>query len=304
MQNQKYDAWLHWYINMRCNLNCAYCFFNLLKKRAKLKSVDTKKIVKTLDETGKVFRIYLTGGGEPFLVRNIIELCEGITKKHYLFINSNLTSNKFKDFARKINPERVLGIHASLHIEELLKKNLVDKYVENYHILKEKGFTIFSVAIAYPPLLEKVDEYYRFFQKKGILFYYEPYYGNFLGKKYPYSYTPEEISAFHLKNACKNTFNQKNKICNAGYNVAIVAGNGNIYPCVNIYQNLGNIYKKIQFNDQLIKCPVKSCACPLNQYDISLFKKSLENKNINTKIHNGLVNYIGQLIVYANIEFS
>ena len=238
------------------------------------------------------------------MVRNIIELCEGITKKHYLFINSNLTSNKFKDFARKINPERVLGIHASLHIEELIKKNLVDKYAENYHTLKKKGFPVFSVAIAYPPLSEKKIENYFFFQKKGILFHYEPFYGYFLGKKYPDSYTPKEISIFRFKNDCKNTFYQKGKICNAGYNAAIVAGNGNIYPCLNIYHNLGNIYKKIRYNNKLIKCPVKSCEFPLNQYDISLFKKSLKNKNINTTIHSGLINYIGKSIVKANIEFS
>jgi MoaA/NifB/PqqE/SkfB family radical SAM enzyme len=304
MQQQKYDAWLHWYINMRCNLDCSYCFFNILKKSAKIKSVDVKKIVKTLDETGKIFKIYLTGGGEPFLVRNIIEFCVEITKKHYFFINTNLTSNKFKEFADVINPERVIGIHASLHIEELFKKKLIEKFLENYYALGEKGFLIFSRVVAYPTLFEKADYYDSFFRDKGIYFDYEPYYGYFSGKKYPDSYTPEELAAFRFANNCKNTFYQKDKICNAGYNAAIVTGNGNVYPCYNVYQNLGNIYKKIKLSDQLIKCPAKSCSCPINEYDKLLFEKAMENKEINAKIHSGLVNYIGQLIVKSNLELS
>lgn len=68
--------------------------------------------------------------------------------------------------------------------------------------------------------------------------------------------------------------NQKGQLCNAGYNVCIITTKGNIVPCYKIHKRIGNIYKKIEFNDKLIRCPFKTCYCPLNIYDPYLFEKA------------------------------
>jgi MoaA/NifB/PqqE/SkfB family radical SAM enzyme len=73
MEKEKHNAWLLWMIGMRCNLDCEYCFENPMKKTAKPTAVDIDKFMNTLDKTGKTFRIFMTGGGEPSLIPNFRE---------------------------------------------------------------------------------------------------------------------------------------------------------------------------------------------------------------------------------------
>jgi MoaA/NifB/PqqE/SkfB family radical SAM enzyme len=283
MDNFFYDAWLHWTINLRCNLDCKYCFPNLMKKIAKIKTINIGKVVKTLDETNKIFKISFTGGGEPFLVSNINELCYEITKKHYIAFNSNLTVKKIKEFAANINPEKVLQSIASLHIEELFARKLVSNYIENFHLLKSKGIDLLSSAVAYPELINKADYYKEFFFKNGVEFFFVPFIGRYNKKYYPKAYTDEELKVFNISRDSLICYSQKNKICNVGYNVGIINYNGKIYTCNDLMKKYGNIYKKIKFHNFIVKCPKNNCSCPLNLLDMPLFNKAVETKDMKIK---------------------
>ena len=97
-------------------------------------------------------------------------------------MNTNLTSIKIRNFANKIDPDRVLSIIASLHIKELERTRLLDNYIQNYHLCKEKGFNIIASAVGYPPILKEIEKYKEFFQEKGIDLIWDPYYGRFNSK--------------------------------------------------------------------------------------------------------------------------
>ena len=58
----------------------------------------------SINKTNKIFKIEFTGG-EPFLIPNIIEACEELTKKHYIEIISNFTSDRITEFCRVRSPE-------------------------------------------------------------------------------------------------------------------------------------------------------------------------------------------------------
>ncbi|MCK5590766.1 MAG: hypothetical protein KAI72_02300, partial [Candidatus Pacebacteria bacterium] len=60
-------------------------------------------------------------------------------------------------------------------------------------------------------------------------------------------------------------------------NAAVVFSNGDVYPCHQIKNKIGNVYKEINFINEIINCPSKNCGCPLNKYDEYLFEKSLKN---------------------------
>ncbi len=275
--NAPYDAWLHWNVTRKCNFDCEYCFSHDKNVTSEApKKIDVEKLLSVLNKTGKSFRVGFTGG-EPFLVPNFLESAGALTEEHFISINTHLTSSKIKEFAEAIPHEKVLFIQASLHFDELEKRNLKSRFIENYSLLKERGFNIFAEAVAFPPFISRLEEFREFYEKEGIDFSFGVFIGIYDGKKYPESYTDKEISAFGLYASEQRKFLQKGNLCNAGFNTAVLFSNGNVFPCFQIKEKLGNVYEKIDFYDAPITCPARQCGCPLNLYDEYLFERALKS---------------------------
>jgi len=281
MKEEDYDVWLHWYITYRCNLDCKYC---LNKPKGitdmNISEVDVTSMIKMLDATKKIFKIGFTGG-EPFLVPNIIEACEELTKKHYVSFNTNLTCQKIKEFAERIDPAKVSFIIASLHIDELERLNIVDRYISNFKYLLKKGFNMIADAVAYPEGVSKLDEYKKLFNKERINLKFSAFQGTYKGKKYPFSYTEEEMRIFNLNKEFIDIHYPEGKLCNAGYNFGIVDPEGNVFKCLHIKDKIGNIYENINFKE-IGLCPLKFCECP-PKYDKYLFEKAIKENKLDNK---------------------
>jgi MoaA/NifB/PqqE/SkfB family radical SAM enzyme len=270
---QKYDAWLHWNISSQCNFDCNYCFGKTPFIKQTINSIDVKKLIKTLNQNNKIFRISFTGG-EPFLIPNIVDACASITERHFISLNSNLILPGIEKFAKLILNERVLFIHASLHIEELIKTNLLNRFIGNFKLLRECGFNIFSEAVADPSLLETDIIFIRkYLDEHNISFSFGPFIGFKNGKRYPEEYTHNELALFRLQNEDFNKFKQKGSICNAGFNAAVVYPSGSVHSCFQLKEKLGNIYEMINFKNEPAICPAGRCDCPLNYYDPHLFNE-------------------------------
>ena len=273
--NQHYDAWLHWDATKRCNLDCEYCFGKITDPNVKVNPIDVEKLITTLDKIGKIFRISFTGG-EPTMIPNFIEAVKVITGKHYVSLNTNLITKNLLEIINNVDPKRILHIHASLHYDELVKKNLLERFINNFKLLQKSGFNIYAEVVAYPPITKRLNELESTMRSVEIDFEYAPFYGKFDDKVYPESYTESELKLFNLSNENISCHLQKGELCNAGYNAAVVFSNGNVYPCHQIKEKMGSIYERINFNGTLVKCPSKRCGCPLNKYDEYLFAKSID----------------------------
>ena len=278
----KYDVWLHWSVSEQCIMNCEYCSSGRGVTRGPRASIDIPNLIKTLDKTNKIFRIGISGGGEPFLVPNLVDACLEITKKHYLSFNSNFAEKGVRDFIQRIDPKRVLYVIASCHIKALERRNLLETFFDNYLLAKEKGINIQAVEVAYPALMPEIDKYRELFASKGIQLDFNEFCGRYNDKDYPKSYTDEELDAFGFTRPTVNTHypdsDKQKRLCNAGYNVAYVNSQGDITPCEPIKRIIGNIYEKIEFQKDIMLCPFKSCSCPLYLYDEKLFLKA-KNEN-------------------------
>lgn len=273
--NQHYDAWLHWDATKRCNLDCEYCFGKITDPYVKINSIDVEKLMNTLDKTGKIFRISFTGG-EPTMIPNFIEAVKVITDKHFVSFNTNLIAKNLLGIIDNVDPRKILHIHASLHYDELIKKNLLDIYINNFKLLRKNKFNIYAEVVAYPPSINRFSELESIMKEVELDFEYAPFYGKFEEEVYPESYTESELRLYNIPNEAINCYSQKGELCNAGYNAAVVFSNGNVYPCHQIKEKIGNIYKQINFSKSLVKCPSKRCGCPLNKYDEYLFEKSID----------------------------
>ena len=165
----KCDIEVNWLLNVYCNYDCRYCYCRgTNKKKAFRGDPDTAKIVKAFDQSGLKWLIYMSGG-EPFFYPNFIELCKGLTKRHMISINTNLSHNKVYEFADTIDPQRVRCLHISVHIEELQKLGLVDEFIKKYRYLQEKGFYVFASYVMYPAFLQRFDRDYAYFKEQGII---------------------------------------------------------------------------------------------------------------------------------------
>ncbi len=274
MNKNNYDAWLQWNVTNRCNLECEYCFSTPPKPKNDIPPIRINELIRTLEASGLIFRIGFTGG-EPFLVPNFVKAALAITDKHFISINTNLTLPSVKVFADKINPEKVLFIHASFHYSELTAKNLLQTYLDNYSILRNSGFEIYAEEVAYPPHLERLKKDSELLSSLGIELRFGAYYGFYKGRRYPESYSAAEIEEFSLPKSEIDKFKQKGVLCNAGFNVGTVYSKGQIKPCFQYHENIGNVYKEISFKPELIRCNAEYCGCPLNLYDLYLYEKAL-----------------------------
>ncbi len=283
---QGYNAGLYWSLTNRCNLDCTYCITACSdKKTASIPKIDISSFIATLEKANRIFKISFIGGGEPFLVPNLVEACIEITKKHYVAFNTNLTTSQIKKFAGTIDPNRVTRIVASVHIKELEKRKLLRVYIDNFLLLKERGFDIGAKAVAYPALLKEIKKYKQFFKENKIELGFVPFFGNYAGKKYPFSYTRDELEDFGLNQSANikelglhqshKLKYRRHKVCNAGYNAGEIDAEGNVYICQYIKMRMGHIYKDIEFRSGIIICPFKSfCRCALYKMDTYLFEKA------------------------------
>lgn len=281
-----YDAWLHWYVTNRCFLDCDYCGTNQsgLRLKGEVEPIRIEALIRTLDATGKTFRISFTGGGEPFMVPNLLEACREIVKKHWISFNSNMAHKSAGPFFEAIDPGRVLQVLASCHIKALERAKLVDLFAENVRICRRRGIPIRAEEVGHPSLVPEAGKYRDAFAARGVDLHFGPFSGFFEGKKYPQSYTDDELAILGMGAEIRSHYVEHNRrglfLCNAGYNAAIVRPNGDVFPCDHIPKRIGNVYEKIGFSRRMTRCPVRYCSCPLYKYDPPLFAAARREKRL------------------------
>jgi len=270
-----YQAWLHWSLTNSCNFNCDYCFGYDHHGGFVPQPIDISTVLKSLATSGLIFRIGFTGNGEPFLIPNFTELCTAIAQKHYLTINTNLTSPLISEFARQPGlKEKVLTIFASVHFGELTKRDLWNRFLDNYQLLKSSGFKIKLTAVGWPGFIGGIEFELALLHKIGAEIEFEPFLGSYAKQKYPESYSADELAYFGLTAEDSAKFEQKEKLCNAGYNTGIITPTGKVKACFQENITLGSIYTGFSFKTEMLTCRHKICGCPLKVYDAGLFDRA------------------------------
>jgi MoaA/NifB/PqqE/SkfB family radical SAM enzyme len=285
----KYDKVVYWHLGPSCNFSCEYCisaqpasnfglsalrkiYHKLLLIRRKsggATRLDSQKVVSWLKEIGGVFNIIFTGGGEPFLSPGFVSACEGITRTHFVSIITNFVLPAVVEFSQRIDPSRVIFVNASLHIDQLEKRKLMGKYIDNCHLYKNKGFSVGATVVAYPGLRDKIKKYREDFYRYGIDFRCIHFSGWYKNRYYPDAYTKEDIELYQLD---ETMFKKPPRLCNAGHNVCVMLENNHIVPChCMAYHKIGSLFSKVNWNDKLINCNQKYCGCPFYFYEKDLF---------------------------------
>ena len=88
-----YDVEADWQLLNTCNYRCGYCFFPADTLGEKLKAAGTSEEWATaFGRTGLTWLLHITGG-EPSIYPHFADLCERITREHFISLNSNMNSS-------------------------------------------------------------------------------------------------------------------------------------------------------------------------------------------------------------------
>jgi len=272
---------------MACNFRCTYCFNppSIRNAEPALHGANDQW-EEGFDATGKTWLIHTTGG-EPFGISGFVALCERLTRRHFLSINSNLSYRSADDFAQSIHPGRVHYIHASLHYEEQQRRASLDAFMARVHKLRDAQFNVLVSQVMTPQMVDNFPAVSACLESHGLSVIPKILRGRFGGKNYPDGYTAdhrarirEYLAAARLKYAAViermkepptiHMFSDSHllngigsyhgKRCGSGYNFVRIAPDGTVYRCGS-GKRLGNLLLK---NVRLLNGPKRCNAsyCP------------------------------------------
>ncbi len=197
----QYQIEADWHLLNTCNYRCKYCFSTPASLGEKLRTHGSARQWRAaLDATGLVWLLHMTGG-EPSIYPNFVELCELLTERHYISINSNLTNASLGEFARRIDPARVSFINAGLHLVEREGRKDTDVYLRHAELLRAKGFTVFASLVASPAALARFGDAVALLGPIGFYPIPKLLRGPFEGKIYPNAYSDLDRIRFRLRAA-------------------------------------------------------------------------------------------------------
>lgn len=266
---------LDWNFNRICNFKCRYCVND---PDDRIDVGPTAELVREFLKRLKREYSWILTGGEVFLNKDFVKICQLLTEKSQISINSNL-SQSVDDFVKSINPERVNFIVASLHIEERKRLNNQQQLVDNINKLRESGFRrIFLIQVCDEYSLSIYDEIYEWFQKRGI--YVVPRFCK-SSKWFSMYYTDEQLRKIkYYRDLCYQDreirdnkvaiidYNSKSKgkLCKAGYSYLMSDSSGVVKECWSSHKFFGNLYGPLYFDENRIYdspkvCPYEFCEC-------------------------------------------
>lgn len=264
----------------RCNYNCPYCLINTkinyANRYPKSNEYDYREWIIALNRF-PCSLIYISGG-EPLIFPGLTDMIKAISKKHLIgSLNTNLSSDINK--LMKINQKKILSVAASFH------PHMTDKeaFAKKVMMLKKIGFIVKVSLVAYPEILDSIDDFKVYFlEKLGVEFIIEPY----LDPAYEYSDEEKRIVKKYVKTGRKIGYDfndDRPKRCYAGSKYFMIIPNGDVYTCYagfyndtssihNRYSKKGSFYLGNLFDGTFKKISTrKICSIPCSEAcDISL----------------------------------
>ena len=175
-----------------CNYHCPYCYVpSLVNKGSKTRYSLDEWQKGFLDSFGTNQRLtFYLSFGEPTLARHFVATLEmiGSHKQWDLVITSNLST----DLRRLEKTELVQGgrlqINASFHPTETTR----ERFLEKLQQLRGMGIECPIVYVAYPPLLERLEDDISYFGREQFFVHVRRFRGRYKNGLYPESYSADQ----------------------------------------------------------------------------------------------------------------
>lgn len=282
-------TWDLWYA---CNYRCSYCWWEMdqlwdvLAKQHKV--LPPEQWVAVWD---RIHSLYGTArlevlGGEPLLYPRVGELLEGLSRRHFVQVTTNLSPSpeKLSRILDRVSPDRV---HFNLSFHPQF--TTLDIFLQKALLLKGAGFEPAVLCVTWPPFLSELASYRKQFRDRGIPFTLMIFQGRWEGKTYPEDFTVEESSLIQsLMSAPSQELKEAEvryrlerqetlgKLCHSGRVYANVKGNGDVFRCGQDAfgrHPIGSIFDPaFRLFDIPKPCPYERCSCLEFKYLDEIFE--------------------------------
>lgn len=269
----KFELEFDWHLTNRCNFDCVYCHPQIKRvlNTPNRHNYSNKHILKAYDSLGKICCIHMSGG-EPFLFPDFVGFCKKLTEKNYISINTNFSLPLVKKFADEIDPEKVIGIYAALHVLERERLGFsMEDFAEDIVLYQNKGFNIIVFYVLYPPLLNRFTTDSDKLRAMGVKNVAGKIFKGVYNKKlYPLGYSEKErrmIASFKddykpSKSYLDGEMFFQGRLCDAGRRLFKVDVDGNVRRCASTPGSIGNLYKgTLKINEKSMPCQAKRALC-------------------------------------------
>ena len=170
---QHYGTPYYVYISLSniCNANCRFC--GVHKNKEKLNKLDIKKLIDELSELGTRY-IHFTGGGEPFINKDIVEYIEYADSKQIkvVFISNGLALDE--EIIQRITPSVAfcffsIDSHlASIHNDLRRTESLFETVTHNINLIKKHNSEI-KIVLNHVVNTKNIDDFDKFIQMKSYV---------------------------------------------------------------------------------------------------------------------------------------
>jgi len=290
---RKFPYRINWEITHQCNFSCPYCSGYETINKTHPAIYSPHDLSAFFDKTG-VSWLLLISGGEPFLYPHFVDVCYNLSRNHHLQITTNLSCHEVYEFADKINPEKVFNISASYHRYERAMTESHNDFLDKCRYLQKKGFNLIVNFVAYPPLIDTVENDIGFFESEGFDTMLFGYRGLYNGKNYPYEYNEKELELLEkyavddteIKIAT-NSLNYYGLYCEAGSHYFCINQNGDIGRCFTLPKKIGNLFESdFPMNKKPYPCIAKQCKdCYNGPASITMQKASKLNIYLEKRLY-------------------
>lgn len=247
-----------WEITYRCNLNCQHCYQTGPTEDSEL---STQKIFSVLDELADLGCLYITfTGGEIFIREDFFEIAEYARQKDFavrIFTNGTLIDENMADRIKRLNP---LTVEISLYAADPLVHESItripgsfEKTVNAFKLLNKRNIRTVVKTTFMQNNLYEFDKLNQFAKSINSLF-------NFSFTVIPKIDGSKEVIKLRLTEAqLKELFTAQRwlvneieeggvrvyePLCAAGFNSLYISPYGEIFPCVVLRENCGNVKEK------------------------------------------------------------
>jgi hypothetical protein len=249
-----------WKITSRCDYGCSYC---LDREAPAERPVTPEALLRGLLRHGDRWVLGITGG-EPFEVPELGARCRELSRHVLLTVDTHLgLGPAVEDFARQVDPARVLDLHVTLHPAQVAARGGLEPFLERVVMLRERGFPVMVVSVLQPGGLAAFEDLERRSLRRGVHLSPKPLKGERDGLSYPWAYRAAE-RRFLLRRrpwARVHPFPSRGLPCWAGSRLVRVAEDGTVSRCVGDLRPLGPIDEGFDLADGPRPCAVSRCPC-------------------------------------------
>jgi len=257
-----------WQITMECNYRCSYCVSGShdsgnREVRNYRSYIDFFKKLK-----GK-WHIIITGGGEPFLMKNLSDIINDLVSEtqHTISLVTNLSiSQKKLMHILDVPKGRITWLIGSLHMESVKVEDFFKKSIAVKKFIEEKGGTFVVNCVALKGRVSQLDKIGNKFRDAGMHF-------TLLPQKLKNASFVEhnEKEALIIQGSGRshglNNANFKGCRCFSGSEHVIINENGEVFWCSpaqregNSKGYLGNVHDNVELLEKPVTCPYTLCSC-------------------------------------------